>query len=238
MLSFIKSLFLAGSNKTDYIQINNFVDYHSHILPGVDDGIRTLSDSLAVLNEYEKLGVSEVWLTPHIMEDYPNTTESLRTRFSELKEAYKGKVILHLASENMMDELFLERLESNDLLPLNDKFLLVETSYFNPPNGLSDILEKIFEKGYTPVLAHPERYTYMSKDNYENVLDRGIKMQLNLLSLSGFYGKYAQQKALALAEYGAYSYVGTDLHNISQTRQLKSIFKSHHLSKFIEGIAE
>lgn len=138
MFNFLKNLFHSESQDNNLLPITNFVDYHSHILPGVDDGIRTISDSLAVLSEYENLGVSNVWLTPHIMEDYPNTTDALRTRFSELKEEYKGGINLHLASENMMDELFMERLESDDLLPLNNKHLLVETSYYNPPNKLID----------------------------------------------------------------------------------------------------
>ena len=98
---------------------NGATDWHSHILPGVDDGIQTMEDSLAVLDCYEKIGIKEVWLTPHIMEDIPNTIEELRDRFQELQEAYQGTVKLNLAAENMMDNLFSERLESKEL--------------FNPP---------------------------------------------------------------------------------------------------------
>ena len=113
-------------------------DYHSHLLPGVDDGLKTLEDSLAVLARFEEMGVKVVWLTPHIMEDYPNTPADLRIRFAALQEAYTGPVVLHLATENMLDALFLRRLEAGDLLPIGRKgdHLLVETSYYTPPMGL------------------------------------------------------------------------------------------------------
>lgn len=139
-------------------------DWHSHILPGVDDGVQTMEESLAILQQYEVLGVKAVWLTPHIMEDIPNTTMRLKERFAELQQAYPGPVALHLAAENMLDHLFEERLESNDLLPIGDagNRLLVETSYFNPPMNLYETLERIKSKGYYPVLAHPERYVYMA----------------------------------------------------------------------------
>ena len=98
--------------------LNGFVDWHCHILPGVDDGLPTMEDALSVLAEYERRGIAQVWLTPHIMEDIPNTTAALRTRFAELTEAYKGGVQLHLAAENMLDALFEERLAARDLLPI------------------------------------------------------------------------------------------------------------------------
>ena len=124
-------------------------DWHSHILPGVDDGVQTVEEALQILAEYERLGIREVWLTPHIMEDIPNTTALLRERFIELQALYIGPIILHLAAENMLDNLFEERLEKKDLLPLgeNGDHLLVETSYFSPPIGLSNILFRIKAKG-------------------------------------------------------------------------------------------
>ena len=108
-----------------------FTDWHSHILPGVDDGIKTIEDSLKVLTEYERLGIKKVWLTPHIMEDYPNETSDLRERFEDLKNKWGGKMELRLASENMLDNLFEERLQKNDFLPIGEEgdHMLVETSY-------------------------------------------------------------------------------------------------------------
>lgn len=203
-----------------------FTDWHSHILPGVDDGVQTLEESLRVLEEYERLGVREVWLTPHIMEDIPNTTAHLRQRFEELQAAYREAVssptlTLHLAAENMLDSLFEERLERNDLLPIgpNGDHLLVETSYFSPPMGMRDILQRVQAKGYHPLLAHPERYLYMTDHAYWQLKNMGVKFQLNQFSLYGLYGKEARKRALSLWKQGMYDYVGTDLHRLSVLRQ-------------------
>lgn len=194
-----------------------FTDWHCHILPGVDDGVQSMEEGLQILAVYELLGVKEVWLTPHIMEDIPNTTEHLRTRFAELQAAYQGNVVLNLASENMLDKLFEERLDKNDLLPIGKegKHLLVETSYFNAPMGLSNILLRIKSKGYYPILAHPERYLYMDMDDYQRLKSLNILFQLNVFSLSGMYGKEVQKKANAMQKAGMYDYLGTDLHRLN-----------------------
>ena len=197
-----------------------FTDWHCHILPGVDDGVQTMDEALQILAEYERLGVKEVWLTPHIMEDIPNTTEKLRDRFTELRTAYRGSVTLYLASENMLDNLFEERLEKNDFLPIgkDGKHLLVETSYFNPPMGLSNILLRIKAKGYYPILAHPERYMYMNETDYKRLNSMNVKFQLNQFSLLGLYGKDVQKRAKTLQKQGLYNYIGTDLHQINILR--------------------
>ena len=199
-----------------------FVDWHSHILPGVDDGVQTPEEALRILAAYERLGVKEVWLTPHIMEDVPNTTARLRACFSALKAAYAGPVELNLAAENMLDNLFEERLEQDDLLPLgkDGKCLLVETSYFNPPMGLHNILLRIKTKGYYPVLAHPERYLYMTGTEYQQLKSMGIRFQLNVFSLYGLYGKAVQKRATTLQKQGMYDYVGTDLHRMGMLENM------------------
>lgn len=196
--------------------LNGAVDWHSHILPGVDDGISKMDESLEVLSYYEEIGIKEVWLTPHIMEDIPNTTDELRQRFEELKAAYSGSVKLNLAAENMIDNLFIERLENNDFLPIGDKgqHLLVETSYFQPPIDLYKTLKRIKEKGYCPILAHPERYGYMDDTAYDYLIGMGVKLQMNLMSLVGAYGKPAQVKATNLLMKGYYSFFGSDLHRL------------------------
>ena len=198
--------------------LHGMTDWHCHILPGVDDGFRSLEDSLEALSRYESLGVSEVWLTPHVMEDVPSTTEALKDSFSELCDAYKGPLRLYLAAEYMMDSLFERRLRDRDLLPLGTggKHLLVETSYFNPPAGLVEILKSIKAAGYFPVLAHPERYMYMDMEDYAALTDGGVRLQLNLCSLAGMYGKNVQEKASRLLRKGYFSIAGTDLHRLPQ----------------------
>lgn len=196
--------------------LTNFTDHHSHILPGVDDGVKKMEVSLKVLERYEQLGIAEVWCTPHVMEDIPNTTEKLQARFAELCEAYQGPIKLHLAAEYMMDALFEERLEQGDLLRLGNEGnqVLVETSYFTPPMDMDSILRRIKQKGIYPVLAHPERYVYMGKDRYTSLKNDGIRFQLNLSSLSGAYGSEAKSKARWILKHDYYNLAGSDLHSL------------------------
>ncbi|MDE6300067.1 MAG: capsular biosynthesis protein [Muribaculaceae bacterium] len=197
--------------------LNGITDWHSHILPGVDDGVKTMEESLAILSDFEELGVRRVWLTPHIMEDYPNTPADLQKRFGELKAVYAGGIELRLAAENMLDNLFEERLEANDLLPIGEEgnHLLVETSYYTPPYGMDDMIESIFSKGYFPILAHPERYRHMDEKEYLKLHERGVKMQVNYLSLVGGYGDQAKKKAEWLLGKGLIGYAGSDIHRES-----------------------
>ena len=195
---------------------NGFTDYHCHILPGVDDGVQTMAQSLDILAEYERLGIKSVWLTPHVMEDVPNTTEGLRMRFAALQSAYHGGLELHLSAEYMLDGLFDQRLAASDLLPLgtDSDMLLVETSYFNPPLNMEATLHDIMSQGLFPVLAHPERYRYISDiEGYRRLRRMGVKFQMNLGSIAGVYGRTAQRKALMLIKEGAYDFSGTDLHS-------------------------
>ena len=216
--------------------LTNFTDHHSHILPGVDDGVKKMETSLKVLERYEQLGIVEVWCTPHVMEDIPNTTTGLQARFAELCEAYQGPIKLHLAAEYMMDELFEERLEQGDLLKLGDEGnqVLVETSYFTPPMDMDAILRRIKQKGNYPMLAHPERYVYMNKERYKELKNNGIRFQLNLSSVAGAYGSEAKDKALWLLKQNFYNIAGSDLHSLRNIdywstrapRALKQLFQS------------
>ena len=206
------------SSKYNLLQsgiFNGWTDRHSHILPGVDDGIQSVKDSLAILTMYEQMGVKKVWLTPHIMEDCPNTPEKLKVRFEELESAYQGKIELSLSAENMMDGLFVQRLEQGILMPYGDNQneLLIETSYVQPPMGMEGILRDMRKAGYTPVLAHPERYLYMDAEKYENIKEMGVKFQLNVTSLIGAYGKQVKERAEYLLNEGYYNYSGSDAHS-------------------------
>ena len=222
--------------------LQGMTDCHCHILPGVDDGIQTMEESMRALQKMRELGVREIWLTPHIMEDIPNRPDDLRQRFEEVKSnlspltTHLSPLNIHLAAEHMLDTLFIQRLADDDLLPYQSSslspltshaspispltsnhspLLLVETSYFHPPMGLYNILENIRKKGYTPLLAHPERYMYMENSDYRRLQDMDIKLQLNILSLTGAYGETAARKAYHLLHQGAYFSLGTDLHNLN-----------------------
>ena len=203
-------------------------DHHSHILPGVDDGVETMDEALHILATYEAMGIKELWLTPHIMEDIPNTPQKLEASFDELKAAYTGNITLHLAAEYMIDNHLRKLLQDchsepqggistpkeNNLLPIGtaSKHILVETSYFNAPMRMNETLQQIKSLGYFPLLAHPERYMYLDNADYLKLHSQGVKYQLNLASLAGGYGKAVKKKAEWLLSNGLYSVAGTDLH--------------------------
>lgn len=209
-MSFLSNLFQSAKP----LSLNAATDWHCHILPGVDDGVQDLEESLAILDQYEHAGYTTVWLTPHIMEDFPNTTDHLRQTFERLCQAYTGPIKLNLAAENMLDSLFAERLESGDVLPIGDsRTLLVETSYFSAPFRFRQTLDKIKSKGFFPMLAHPERYTYINDmKTYRELKEKGVRFQLNLMSLCGHYGPHVRDKAIQLLNAGMIDHCGTDLH--------------------------
>ena len=221
MFSFFKKKITIESSGI----LKGFTDFHSHILPGVDDGVKTMEETLNILSEYEKLGIEEVWCTPHIMEDIPNTTEKLKELFQILLKNYDGPIKLNLAAEYMVDNLFAERLSKGDLLYIGHKQneLLIETSYYNPPLHFEAILDSIMSKGIYPVLAHPERYMYMNDDYYYKLKQKQVRFQLNLGSLGAAYGHHACNNANMLLEKDLYDYKGTDLHSIRFIDFIKSI---------------
>ena len=199
--------------------LSGATDNHSHILYDVDDGVRTVEESLAILSMLEEQGLDTLWLTPHIMEDVPNTTDGLKQRFEELRGVYKGNIKLFLAAEYMIDNLFEQRLESRDLLLHGGDRILVETSTWAPPIDLWGTLERIMKAGYRPLIAHPERYRYMHPSDYKRLHDMGCLMQLNLSSIIGAYGELPQVKAVDLLNRGWYCMFGSDCHRFRAIRQ-------------------
>ena len=194
--------------------LDGFTDHHSHLLPGVDDGFQTADLTLEALRTMEQAGVADVWLTPHIMEDVPNTVGALKQRFEEFSATYNGSVRLHLAAENMMDGIFAERWRQRDILMLGDSHPLIETSYFRAPIEMRGLIGEMLNAGLHPILAHPERYKYMEMDDYEKLKRQGIMFQLNLGAIAGGYSKDTQHKAAELLKRGYYDFVGSDCHNL------------------------
>ncbi len=195
-------------------------DFHSHILPGVDDGVRTTEEALAALSDFQKAGVKRVVLTPHVMEDYPlNRPEALRERFDALCAAYKGPLTMSLGAEYMLDGAFDAHLSRGGLLTIADDHLLVEVSCAYEPLNLSETLRSINSAGYYAVLAHPERYGYMTRERYKKLKDAQTRFQLNLPSVAGAYGRDASRRAAWLLGQGYYDLMGTDLHSPGSFRR-------------------
>lgn len=212
-------------NRKIPVNFNGFTDCHSHILPGVDDGVRTIEDSLLILQRYEQMGITEVFLTPHVMQDVPNSSAGLRKRFDAFCKAYKGPIRLHLAAEYMLDPHFEELLDRDDLLIHGDtgRRVLVETSYLTPPPDMEDVLFRLMAAGYEPILAHPERYVYMEDSDYPALKDKGLLFQMNLGSIAGIYGSKVQARALKLLGKGMYDMAGSDIHRPSMIEAYLSI---------------
>lgn len=221
-------LFQRRKSIQDAGLLKGAVDNHSHILYGLDDGVKTCEDSLAILQFLEEEGMTDVWFTPHVMEDVPNTTEGIRTRFGELKAVYQGGLNLHLAAEYMIDTLFERRLAEKDLLEHGPETVLVETSAIAPPINLWETLEAMFKSGFRPLIAHPERYHYMDNNDYRRLYDMGCYFQLNLPSIVGFYGDAVRERATYLLNKGMYCMVGSDCHRY---RALRSQYAARELKK-------
>ena len=214
----------------------NLTDCHSHILPGVDDGVQTKEESFEILKYYENLGIKKVIFTPHIMVDIPQSLDDLRLRFAALKEEYNAmnagsattKVELSLAAEHMLDYKFFEILDAGDMLCLWDNYLLVEMSYLQHSLNIFECVKKIMSRGYFVVLAHPERYLFLYDNDYKKLKSMGVLFQLNFTSLFGAYGDNVKKKALTLLNSSYYNLIGTDLHRI---RSLKHLVNDATLSK-------
>lgn len=192
-------------------------DCHSHILPGVDDGIRTPEKALEALETIAGYGVHDLVLTPHVMEICPNTTQKLKDVFFRLESEYRGPLRLRLAAEYMLDTTFAPRLAAGDLLELGKGHVLVETSTWAEPMNMYDILYDMRDKGYVPVLAHPERYRYMSGRDLERLGKMGVLLQLNLPSLCGLYSEETRKRASEMLLAGRYSCLGSDCHRAGIT---------------------
>jgi protein-tyrosine phosphatase len=191
-------------------------DMHAHLLPGIDDGSPDPDTSSILIKGLEDLGYRQFIATPHIMWDlYKNTTFSIENALGHLRQngPYNN---IRTAAEYFIDDHFVEQLDQDiPLLAITGKQILVEFSFVAPPLDLKEQLFKLQIKGYEPVLAHPERYIYFAgnKSVYDDFKSMGCLFQLNLLSLSGYYGKAACELAEWLVAKNYVDLVGTDLHH-------------------------
>ncbi|MEZ4838747.1 tyrosine-protein phosphatase [Flavobacterium sp.] len=207
---------------------DNFVDIHSHLIPGIDDGAKTKEESFEIITELNRIGFKQYITTPHVMHTvWPNTNETIKNGEKELHDfvAKKENIpSIKAAAEYMMDTYFLELLQKEKLLTLKENYLLVEMSYLNPPLQLSEIIFEIQVAGYKPILAHPERYLFYHNnvDNYQKLKKMGCLFQLNLLSVTGYYGKNVAKTAEKLLNNKLIDFVGSDVHNLNQAQNFQN----------------
>lgn len=210
------------------------LDFHCHILPGLDDGATDLNNAIELATAMKEWGFERVTCTPHITNKYMNTPDSMRPAFEMLQEAlYKKGVNLELrlsAEYRLVPETWPEVLEKNWLMPIEDKFILMELPIYDP-SDIKDIkpieeFRKIVSMGLTPLLPHPERYSYLSKDELYDFLEAGVKIQCNYGSLAGLYGETVKNKVQELVDENIVSYYGTDLHNMHYVEVLSRWFSA------------
>lgn len=205
-------------------------DMHSHLLPGIDDGSPGIATSLELIKGFEALGYKKIITTPHVLwEIYPNTTETILRKRDEVRnEILKAGINIEFnaAAEYFIDDHFTEQLKNKaPLLTISSNMVLVEFSMVNMPMDLQEVLFEMQMQNYQPVLAHPERYTYLfpRKEFFDQLKDAGCYFQINLLSLSGHYGEDVQRFAEYLLKKNYYDLAGTDLHNSRHLSLLQKI---------------
>jgi protein-tyrosine phosphatase len=218
------------------------VDMHSHLLPGIDDGSPNLETSLELIRRMMKLGFKKFITTPHIMwEMYKNTPEIINAKLELLRNAVRNAGIdveINAAAEYFLDE-HVENLMVNKqkLLTVFDNMVLVEFSLANQPFNIKEVLFELTMQGYQPIIAHPERYIYFeqAKDFYDELKDAGYYFQLNINSLSGYYGKSAEKLAQYLLKKDYYNFLGSDLHHFRHIEALSNPIITSQLQKLLDS---
>ena len=236
MISKIKKLF-----KNNHQYINHYqVDIHSHLIPGIDDGSKTIQESVLLVKSLKELGFKKLITTPHIMHHrYPNSSEIILSGLKDLKLELKNQKVdieIEAASEYYLDEHFMKLLKKRDILTFGDKYLLFEMSYGLKPLNLMSTIFEMKVAGYQPVLAHPERYLFMHRDFkvYEKLKEEGVLFQLNLNSLGGYYSKPVQKIAQKLVQNGWIDFLGSDTHKESHLQHFSKNLNSKTLSKIFK----
>lgn len=240
-MEFFKNL-VSRNNR----QENLFKDYsafhtdiHSHFIPGIDDGAKTLNDSMDLIRSMYNFGFRKLITTPHIMSDYyKNTPEIILSGLDKLRtEILKEGIPIELeaAAEYYCDFSFYEKIGKEKLLTFGNNYLLFEISYLNPPEILDDVIFKLQSNGYKPILAHPERYPFWIDqfDKYLTLKDKGVLLQLNINSLTGHYSPATKHLAEKMIEHRIIDFVGSDCHHSGHINLMKGALKSSFMSKLM-----
>jgi len=228
---------LHKSNPTqDY---NPFkVDIHSHLLPEIDDGVQSLEESISLIKKFKLLGYTKLITTPHIISDfYPNTQEIIMEKLSLVQDAIKNEnidIIIEAGAEYYLDMHFLSLIETQNIIPFMNHYVLFETSYTDKPIILELAIQSLLENGYIPVMAHPERYHYLHNDmeKYRNLKALGVLFQINAKSLFNKTSP-SYKLALKLIQLGLVDFIGSDAHRMNDLNKLEFFLKSKTCKQMI-----
>ncbi|WP_281633624.1 tyrosine-protein phosphatase [Flavobacterium luteolum] len=238
MLSFLKSKPVLKE-----LLDGNFVDIHSHILPGIDDGAKNMAKSIELVSSLKALGVSQIITSPHINHYvWNNSPEIIQSKLQDTQKALeesKIKIPLQAAAEYFIDSWFENHFKEEKLLTLKDNYVLVEISYLNAPLNIYKTIFEIQVAGYIPVLAHPERYVFYHNkfSEYEKLKNAGCLFQLNLLSTVEYYGSQIAKTTDALLAKGMYDFCGTDIHHKKHIAAFDDKIKTKNIAPLKEVIA-
>lgn len=217
-----------------------YCDIHSHLLPGLDDGVQSFEQAEVIIERFRRLGYTRLITTPHIISDlYRNTPESILGKLAELRQYLQEKNIpmaIDAAAEYYLDEALFDMLRKN--IPLltfgtDLKYLLFETNFLNEPFTLKDFIFQATSQGYTLVMAHPERYAYLQNamDKAEDLINRGVLFQVNISSLTGYYSKGAQVMATKLIDKGWVHFLGSDCHHLKHAQLMEDALRMKYFQK-------
>ncbi len=218
------------------------VDMHSHLLPALDDGASSLSDSIFLINELHALGYKKLICTPHVLSGiYDNTTDKIKTALALLNNELQNQNIpveIAAAAEYMVDfdfELMVDK--KLPLLTFGKNYVLIEMSYVGASPNIEKVIFNLRVAGYVPVIAHPERYNYYHKQfkYYYELKERGCLLQLNLLSLMGYYGGYVKKIAEQLLHNQMIDFIGTDLHHQQHLMAIKKFVATTHFAALMSN---
>jgi len=215
------------------------VDMHSHVLPGIDDGAQTPADSIALIKKMMELGITKVIATPHIMADYyRNTPETINAALEILKsELVKEGVVIDIsaAAEHYFDETFEDLVNRGKLMTMGDKYVLFEIPFLGSPPNLIQMIKRMRDLGYKPILAHPERYTYLKLDDFRSIKNFGCKLQINTISLTGYYGKHVKKAAEEIADNNLVDFISSDMHHLRHADAIQRALSFPYVQKLIES---
>lgn len=196
------------------------VDLHSHYLPGIDDGCKEIEETIAILTKLQEKGYTKAITTPHIMGDfYRNTPEIILGKLEEVRKQMQENgltIQLEAAAEYYVDEWLDEKIQSGNILTFGDKYVLIETGFMETPPRLTQVIFDLKINGYKPVLAHPERYSYLTPGSeiMDQISNSGVLFQINLLSILGYYSPQAKKLAEYYIKEKKVSFIGGDVHNM------------------------
>jgi protein-tyrosine phosphatase len=212
-------------------------DMHSHVLPGIDDGAQNVEESIFLIKKMMALGIKKIIATPHVMIDYyRNDAESIGNALAILKKELKDQNIdidISAAAEHYFDETFEKRIDDGKVFTMGDNYVLFELSFVTQPPNVVQVIQKLKDKGYKPILAHPERYGYMDIEQLKTIRSWGCDLQLNTISLAGYYGKHSKKIAEDMIDNDMVDFISSDMHHPRHAAAFENALSMPYLQKIL-----